>query len=99
MSGEKADCERALFRLCRAPRGFAGRLDLKQRQPCMIEKGASGRSERNAARAALQQADTDLQFEVADLPAQRWLRGMQAPLGGIGKAAFLSDGNEIAQMT
>jgi len=42
----------------------------------MIEKGASCRGERDAARAALQQWDTDFEFEVADLPAERWLRGM-----------------------
>jgi len=30
--------------------------------------------------------DTDFEFEVADLPAERWLRGMEPALGGIGQA-------------
>ena len=98
LTGEKADREGALLRLCRAARGFARRIDLKQRQTRVIEKSAAGRGERDAARAALQQWDADLEFEVADLPAQRWLRGMQPPFGGIGQAAFLGNGNEIAQV-
>jgi hypothetical protein len=64
----------------------------------MIKKGTSSRGQRDAARATLQQWNSDFDFEVADLPAQRWLRGMQPPLGGIGQAAFLGNSNEIAQM-
>ena len=66
---EKADHERALFGLRRAARRFARRFDLQQRQPRMIEKDAARRGERDATRAALQQLDADLQFEIADLPA------------------------------
>ena len=64
----------------------------------MIEKGAAGRGELDAARAALQQLDADLDLQIADLPAQRGLRRVQPPLGGIGEAAFLGHRNEIAQM-
>jgi hypothetical protein len=85
-------------RLRGAARGLARGVDLKQRQPRVIEKGASGRGERDATRATLQQRHANLEFEVADLPAQRRLRGMEPPLGGIGQAAFLGNGNEIAQV-
>src|SRR5690242_4227760 len=64
----------------------------------MIEKGTASRGERDSPRTPLQQRDADLELEVADLPAQRWLRGMEPPLGGIGQAAFLGNSNEIAQM-
>src|SRR4029077_4191559 len=74
------------------------RIDLQQRQTRVIEKSTAGRGERNATCAALQQRDANLEFQVADLPAQRWLRGMEPPFGGIGQAAFLGNSNEIAQM-
>jgi hypothetical protein len=48
--------------------------------------------------AAFEQLYADLQFEIANLAAQRWLRSVQSPLGGIRKAAFLRDGNEVTQM-
>src|SRR5262249_55631141 len=44
---------------------------------------------------ALQQLYADLQFEIANLSAWRWLGGVQSPLGGIREAALLSDRNEI----
>ena len=87
-----------LFRPRSAARGFAGRFDLQQRQPGVIEEYAAGSGQRDAARAALQQFDADLQFQIADLPAQRRLRRVQPPLGRIGQAALLGNRNEIAQM-
>jgi hypothetical protein len=65
----------------------------------MIEKYPPGRSERNAPSLALQQLYADLQFEIANLSAKRWLGSMQPPFGGICEAALLSDCNEITQMT
>jgi len=79
----------------RAACGFARCIDLKQRQPRMIEKGTAGCGQRDAAGDALQQWDTDFEFEVADVPAQRWLRGMEPPLRGIGQAAFLGNGETL----
>ena len=65
----------------------------------MLEKYPPGRSERYAPSLALQQLYADLQFEIANLSAQRRLGGVQSPLGGIREAALLSDCNEITQMT
>jgi len=48
--------------------------------------------------ATRQQRHADLEFEIADLPAQRGLRGMQPTLGGNRQAAFLGDRHEIADM-
>ena len=39
----------------------------------------------------LDQLYADLQFEIANLAAQRWLRGVQPQFGGICEAALLSD--------
>src|SRR4051794_40252281 len=64
----------------------------------MIEKGSAGRRELDAAGAAHQQFDPDLQLQIADLPAQRRLRRVQPPLGGVGQAALLGDRNEIAKV-
>jgi hypothetical protein len=55
----------------------------------MIEEYPPGRSERNTAGPALHQLYADLQLEIANLPAQRWLRGVQSPLGGIREAATI----------
>src|SRR5258705_11319446 len=98
MAREEADRERRLPRLRCTARGFACGFALKQRQPGMIEKGAAGRGELDATRTALQQLDADLQLQITDLPAQRWLGRVQPPLGGVGEAAFLGHRNEIAQM-
>ena len=64
----------------------------------MIEKRSAGGRELDAAGAALQQFDPDLQFQISDLSAQRGLRRVQPPLGGVGEAALLGDGNEIAKV-
>ena len=64
----------------------------------MIEKGPAGRGELDAARAAFQQFDPDLQFQIADLSAQRRLRRVQPPFGGVCEAALLGDGNEITKV-
>jgi len=38
-------------------------------------------------------------FQIPYLPAERRLGGVQAPLGGDSRAAFLRHGNEIAEVT
>ena len=88
-----------LFRLFCPPRAVGRRFDLQKRQPRVIEENLSGGGERHAARLALQQLHADFGFQIANLPAQRRLRGVQSPLGGGQQAAFLCDGNEIAQMS
>jgi hypothetical protein len=98
LSCEKADCKHWLLGLFGATSGFSGRFDLQQRQPRVIEKDPAGRGQRNAARAAFKQFDPDLQLQVANLPAQRGLRGVQPSFGGRGEAALLGHRNEITQM-
>lgn len=95
---EESHREERLLRTSRLPGPLGRRLDLKQRQSRVIEKHASGGGQRHAAGLALQQRNADFGFEIADLPAERWLRGVQSPLGSGQQAAFFSDGNEIAQM-
>jgi len=87
------------LRLGRPPGTVRRRLDLQQRQSCVIEKHPSGWSQRHAARLALQQVYANFSFEIADLAAQRGLRGVQSVLGSGEKTAFLGDSDEIAQMT
>ena len=65
----------------------------------MIEEDAAGTGEFDAASAADQQLRANLIFQVPDLTAERWLSGMQPPLGGDREAAFLRDGDKIAEMT
>ena len=87
-----------LRRLRGAARRFASRLDLGQRQPCMVEKGPAGGGQFDAVRAAAQQLDADLVFEIADLAAQRRLRRVQPFLGRERQAALLGDRDEIAKV-
>ena len=42
--------------------------------------------------------NADFLLEVADLPAERRLRGVQLLLGGNGKTAGIGHGDEVAQM-
>ena len=79
-------------------RRFDRGVDLHQRQPGVVEKGLAGSGQLDAVHAARQQLDADLMFEVADLPAQRGLRGVQPSLSGLGEASRLGDGDEIAKM-
>jgi len=65
----------------------------------MIEKRSACSRQLDAAGAALQQFDPDFQFQISDLSAQRRLRRVQPPLGGIGETALLGDGNEIAEVS
>src|SRR5712671_2252050 len=64
----------------------------------MVEKGFSGRRQFDAMRAAVDQLHADFRFEIADLPAERRLRGVQRLLGGHGQAAGIGHGDEVAEM-
>jgi hypothetical protein len=98
LAGEEAERKAGFLRLCRAPRRLARGIDLRQRQPRVIEKRFSGGGELDPMDAAREQRRADLIFEIADLAAQRGLRGVQPLLGGNGEAAFLRDRHEIAQV-
>jgi len=60
-----------------APGCGCGGLDLRQGEPRMVEKGPAGGGQFDAVHAALHKLCADLEFEIADLPAERRLRGMQ----------------------
>src|SRR5260370_5689274 len=79
-------------------RRSAGRLDLRERQPRVVEKRPTCGRQFDPTRAAYQELDADLRFEVADLPAQRGLCGVQPPIGCERKTPLLGDCHEIAQM-
>ena len=65
----------------------------------MVEKGFARGGQLDTVHAARQQLDPDLIFEVADLPAERRLRGVEPTLGRLGEAAHFGDGNEIAKVS
>ena len=67
-----------------------------ERQARMIEKSAPSRREFDAARSSFQELDAHFQLQIADLPAQRRLGGMQPSLGSVSKAAFLGHSDEVA---
>ena len=74
------------------------RFGLGEREPRMVEEGAAGGSQLDAVHAARQERNADFIFEIADLPAQRRLRGVQPLLGGDREAALLGDRDEIAKV-
>ena len=65
----------------------------------MIKEDLASLRQLNAVDAPGLERHAHFVFEVADLSAQRRLRGVQALLGRHGKAAFFCDGDEIAEMT
>jgi hypothetical protein len=64
----------------------------------MIEEHAPCRGQLNATRAADQKLHPKLAFEIVDLAAEGRLRGMQPLLRGHRQAAFLGDGDEVAEV-
>src|SRR3989449_9231410 len=52
VSGQEAQSERRLGGLCGAPGRFAGRIDLSQRQSCMVEKDPTRGGQLDAASTA-----------------------------------------------
>ena len=64
----------------------------------MIKKRTPGRRQRDAARATREERGADFQLEIAQLPAERRLRGVQPLLGGDGETAFLRDRDEISKV-
>ncbi len=98
LPGEESDGEGRLGGLGGAPCRLRRRFGLGEREPRMVEEGAAGGGERDAVDAARQERNADFIFEIADLPAQRRLRGVQPLLGGDREAALLGDRDEIAKV-
>ena len=46
----------------------------------------------------MHQLNADFLFEIADLPAERWLGSVQLLLGGNGQTAGIGHGDEVAEM-
>lgn len=83
----------------RKARGLHGGFGLGEHGAGVIEEDAAGGSELDAAAAAEEQRGSDLLFEIADLPAQRGLSGVEHFFGGEPEAACLGYGDEIAEMS
>jgi hypothetical protein len=64
----------------------------------MVEKCLACGGQLDAMNAARQQLGPDLVLQVANLPAQRRLGGVEPELGGRRQAAFLYHGYEITQV-
>jgi hypothetical protein len=64
----------------------------------MLEKSLAGRPQFNAMSAAMHQLNADFLLELADLPAERWLGGVELLLGGDRQTAGISHGDEVAEM-
>ena len=64
----------------------------------MFQKSLAGRGQLNAVSAAGDQLNADFLFEIADLPAERWLGSVELLLGGNGQTACISHGDEVAEM-
>jgi hypothetical protein len=75
-----------------------GRLDLSQRQSCMVEKDPTRGGQLDATSAAEQQLRADLVLQVPDLPTEGRLRCVEPPLGSHGEAPLLGDSDEIPKM-
>src|SRR5258705_4039678 len=64
----------------------------------MVEKGPPGGGQFDAVHAAAHQLDANLEFEIADLAAQRRLRRVQPFFSREREAALLGDRDEIAKV-
>ena len=73
-------------------------LCLEDRASRMVEKRFAGRRQFDAVSAAVYQLNADFPFEIADLPAERWLGRVELLLGGNGQAACIGHGDEVAEM-
>ena len=74
-----------------------GHLGLVQHSPGLLEHRGARIGQRNAPLRAVEEPDSELLLELADLLADGWLCHVQ-PLGGPAKMEFLSDGYEVPQM-
>src|SRR5439155_14227572 len=70
VSGQQAQSERRLGGLCGAPGRFASRIDLSERQSCMVEKDPTRGGQLDAASTANHQLSADLVLKVPDLTTE-----------------------------
>jgi hypothetical protein len=81
-----------------ARRRLGGGFHLHQRQARVILKGAASRRQFDAAHAADKKRNADFMLEVPHLPAEGWLRRMQAAFRRELHTPRLCDGDEITKM-
>ena len=98
LPGEEADGEARLGRPRRLPRRPYRLRRLVDRAAGVIEEGVARRGQLDASRDAGEQGSADLVLQVAQLPAERGLSGVQPLLGRYGDAALLGHGDEIAEV-
>src|SRR5258708_1266652 len=82
VTGLEADGERLSCRLCGPARRFHRGIDLRQRQPCMVEKGLARCGQLDAMNAARQQLGPDLVFEVGAELLSRSVHGVKLTAAG-----------------
>ena len=97
-SRQKSHDERRLGRVRGPPRRVPGCLDLSQCQPGMIEKCTTSRRQLDPVNAPIEKLSAYLSFQIAQLPTEGRLRGVQPALGRERDAALLGDRYEIAQV-
>jgi hypothetical protein len=84
--------------LRRPTSGLGRRVGLGQRKPRMVEKGPTGSGQFRSLRAAIQELNADLVFEITYLAAKGGLRGAKSFFGGECQASRLSNRDEIAKV-
>src|ERR1700674_4693543 len=67
---QEAEGKGLFLRLGGPPGRFTSRVNLRQCQPCMIEKRAARRSQLDNTRATGQQIDAELVLQIPDLPTE-----------------------------
>ena len=85
-------------RLVRVAGGELGDLGLVEHAAGLHEQGGAGHGERHAAVGPVEQADSELGLELADLLAHGRLRDVQT-LGGAAEVQLLGDRDEVPQMS
>ena len=63
----------------------------------LAQEGAAGAGQRDVVTAPIEQRDTNLHLQLADLLAERWLRCVQ-PGRGAREIQFFRDRHEVPQM-
>lgn len=81
-----------------APRRGDRLCGLPQCQTGMVQERVAGACQLHAARAPDEQLRTHFLLEIAQLPAQRGLRGEQAPLRRGREIPLLGHGHEVTKM-
>ncbi len=87
----------ATLSVCHRLRHLQSVLNPPQRSAGFSQKNATGLGEPHGLRAVVEQRHAQFIFEVANLPAQWWLRNAK-PRGCACHVLFFSDGDEIAQV-